>query len=171
MGPWAVDQRHRPPRARPRKIGADKRNSEGGSTALTKWKAALVALAAAWTSPWFNGPSCVKPRDVISAPIVVLQSRGPSPRQRKIPPCRRQARLSEVRSRRTSTSPRSGGRRQVPLDHHPHIVKRRRRHHAGNDERLWERPGPIWTRQRSRPAVGAFAAGRPSSAPPLPQAP
>ena len=29
---------------------------------------------------------------------------------------------------------RSGGRRQVPLDHHPHIVERRRRHHAGNDE-------------------------------------
>ena len=55
---------------------------------------------------------------------------------------------------------RSGGRRQVPLDHHPHIVKRRRRHHAGNDEQLRERPGPIWTRQRSRPAVGAFAAGR-----------
>ena len=48
----------------------------------------------------------------------------------------------------------------MPLDHHPHIVKRRRRHHAGNDERLWEGPGPIWTRQRSRPAVGAFAAGR-----------
>ena len=48
----------------------------------------------------------------------------------------------------------------MPLDHHPHIVKRRRRHHTGNDEQLGERPGPIWTRQRSRPAVGAFAAGR-----------
>ena len=48
----------------------------------------------------------------------------------------------------------------MPLDHHPHIVERRRRHHAGNDEQPRERPGPIWTRQRSRPAVGAFAAGR-----------
>ena len=48
--------------------------------------------------------------------------------------------------------------RQVPFDHHPHIIKRRRRHHAGNDEQLRERPGPIWP--RSRPAVEAFAAAR-----------
>lgn len=48
----------------------------------------------------------------------------------------------------------------MPFDHHPHIIKRRHPQHAGNDEQLRERPGPIWTRQRSRPAVGAFAAGR-----------
>jgi hypothetical protein len=46
----------------------------------------------------------------------------------------------------------------VSFDHHSHIIKRRRRRHAGNGEHLGERLDPIWP--RSRPAVEAFAAAR-----------
>ena len=46
----------------------------------------------------------------------------------------------------------------MPFNHYPHIIKRRHRHHAGNDERLRERPGPIWP--RNRPAVKAFVSTR-----------
>ena len=46
----------------------------------------------------------------------------------------------------------------MPFDHHSHIIKRRRGRHAGNDEQLRERAGPIWP--RTRPAVEAFVAAR-----------